>query len=53
MSASTPNPLRPEHAEHLARFRIPPDILEAAGVRSVTDAEAREMLGLHGALVWH
>lgn len=32
----------------LARFRIPPEILEAAYVRSVTDAEGRETLGLHG-----
>jgi hypothetical protein len=38
--------LRPEHAEHLARFRIPPEMLEAAGVRSVIDTEAREGLGL-------
>jgi hypothetical protein len=40
--------LRPHHAEHLARFCIPPKMLEAAGVRSVTDTEAREMLGLNG-----
>ena len=40
--------LRPEHGATLARFRIPPEMLEAAGVRSVTDAEARERLGLHG-----
>jgi hypothetical protein len=40
--------LRPQHADHLARFRIPPGILEDAGVRSVTDAEAREMLGVGG-----
>ena len=40
--------LRPDHAEHLARFRIPAEMLETAGVRSVTDAEGREALGLHG-----
>jgi hypothetical protein len=40
--------LCPEHAATLARFRIPPLMLEAAGVRSVTDAEARETLGLNG-----
>jgi hypothetical protein len=40
--------LRPEHADHLRRFHIPHGLLEAAGVRSVTDAEARETLGLHG-----
>jgi hypothetical protein len=40
--------LRREHAEHLARFQIPPEILEAAGVRSVTDSLAREILGLSG-----
>lgn len=48
MSTSTPHPLRPEHAETLARLRIPPDMLEGAGVQSVADIEAREMLGLHG-----
>ena len=40
--------LRPEHADQLARFRIPPEMLEAAGVRSVADADGRETLGLHG-----
>lgn len=40
--------LRPEHAEHLAKFRIPLEIIQAAGLRSVTDTEARETLGLHG-----
>src|ERR1700737_4272502 len=40
--------LRPEHAEHLARLHIPSEMLETAGVRSVTDAEGRETLGLHG-----
>jgi hypothetical protein len=48
MSASTSCLLSPEHAEHLARLRVPSEMLEAAGVRSVTDAEAREMLGLRG-----
>jgi hypothetical protein len=38
----------PDHAEHLARFRIPVEMLIAAGVRSVTDAEARETLGIKG-----
>ena len=52
MSASTPQPLRPQHAEHLAQFRIPPEMIEAASVRSVSDAETREtfgVLGHHGA----
>ena len=40
--------LRPEHAEHLARFCIQPDILEGAGVRSVTDNETRELFGVNG-----
>jgi hypothetical protein len=40
--------LWPDHAEHLAGFRVPPEMLEAAGIRSVSDAEARVMLGLHG-----
>ncbi len=40
--------LSPEHAEHLARFRIPPKLLEIAGVRSVSDFETREQLGLNG-----
>jgi hypothetical protein len=48
MITSMSRPLSPEHAEHLARFCIPPDILEAAGVRSVTDAYARETLGING-----
>jgi hypothetical protein len=30
------------------RFRIPSEMLEVAGVRSVTDAEARETLGING-----
>ena len=48
MSASTPQPLRPQHAEHLARFSIPPDMLEAARLQSVTDVETREIFGLLG-----
>ena len=40
--------LRTEHAETLARLHITNEILEAAGVRSVTDIEARETLGLKG-----
>lgn len=40
--------LRPDHADHLAQFGIPPEMLEAAGVQSVGDSEARETLGLHG-----
>jgi hypothetical protein len=39
--------LRPDHTDRLAKLRIPPQMLEAAGIQSVTDAEAREMLGLH------
>ncbi|HEV2521804.1 MAG TPA: DUF3987 domain-containing protein [Candidatus Acidoferrales bacterium] len=42
--------LRQEHAEHLARFHIPPEMLETTGVRSVTDVEGREALGLQGYL---
>src|SRR5215831_20701861 len=41
-------PLRPEHAEHLAQFKIPDHILRAAGARSVTNIETREILGLNG-----
>jgi uncharacterized protein DUF3854 len=40
--------LTTEHAASLARFRIPSEMLEAAGVRSVSDIEAREVLGLNG-----
>lgn len=39
--------LRREHADHLAPFRIPPDMLEAAGVRSVTDPDSRGTLGIN------
>lgn len=51
ISRATPHfMLRPEHADHLAQFHIPSKMLEAAGVRSVTDAEARDALGLSGVL---
>jgi hypothetical protein len=40
--------LRPQHAERLAAFRIPLELREAAGVRSVTDAEARDQFGIVG-----
>jgi P4 family phage/plasmid primase-like protien len=40
--------LRQEHADHLARFRIPSELLAGAGVRSVSDSEARTELGLNG-----
>lgn len=36
------------HAKHLLQFRIPIGLLEAGGVRSVTDGETRELLGVHG-----
>jgi hypothetical protein len=39
--------LQPEHAKTLARLLVTDEILEAAGVRSVTDAEARETLGIN------
>ena len=35
-------------AEFAERFRIPLDLLEALGVRHATDAEARELLAVHG-----
>jgi hypothetical protein len=34
------NVLCPRHVEHLVRFRIPLEMLETAGVRSVGDTEA-------------
>jgi Domain of unknown function (DUF3854) len=40
--------LTPEHAKQLSRFSIPPEMLEAADVRSVTDAEARDQFGING-----
>jgi hypothetical protein len=48
MSTRTTHTLRADHAETLARLRIPPEMIESAGLRSVVDSEAREMLGLHG-----
>jgi hypothetical protein len=32
----------------LAKFKIPPELLDAAGVRHATDGEVRELLGIHG-----
>ena len=40
--------IRPDHAEHLAGFRITPEILTAARVQSLTDSETRELLGVNG-----
>lgn len=40
--------LCPEHAEHFARFGITPKLIETAGIRSVTDFEARELLSVNG-----
>jgi hypothetical protein len=34
--------------QQLARFGIPPEMLEAVGVRSVNDTDARELLGQNG-----
>ena len=49
MSTSTAGKkLTERHANHPAQFHIPPEMLEAANIQSVSDAEAREMLGLHG-----
>jgi hypothetical protein len=36
------------HAEHLAQFRIRPEMLADAGVCSVASSEAREILGING-----
>jgi hypothetical protein len=36
------------HADHLARFKIPPELLEAAGVHSGDDFAVREFLGISG-----
>jgi len=35
-------------AEALAKYAIPPELLDAAGVRHATDCEVRELLGVHG-----
>lgn len=42
------NTLSPEHADHLARFKIPPELLAAAGVHSGDDSAVREFLGIGG-----
>jgi putative DNA primase/helicase len=39
--------LEAHHAQHLGRFRIPGDLLERAGVRSVSDVEIRELFGIN------
>lgn len=39
--------LRPEHADHLRQFKLPDALLDAAGVHSVSDSEAREAFGLN------
>jgi putative DNA primase/helicase len=36
------------HLEHLRRFRIPDDMIAAAGVLSVSDSDTRDLLGIHG-----
>ena len=35
-------------AELSERYRIPHELLKAAGVQYETDAEVRELLGIHG-----
>jgi hypothetical protein len=35
-------------SEALAKFNIPRELLENAGVGHATDSEARELLGIHG-----
>jgi putative DNA primase/helicase len=47
-ACTTTDLLRPQHKEHLMRFRIPPEIIEAANVRSLSDAETRETFGVQG-----
>src|SRR3974390_803990 len=37
-----------QHANHLSYFRIDPDLLDGAQVRSVSDCEARELFCIHG-----
>jgi hypothetical protein len=37
-----------KHSEHLAAFRISPELLEAARVESLTDSQTRELLGING-----
>jgi putative DNA primase/helicase len=40
--------LEKAHADHLKQFRIDDELLEAAGVCSVSDLAARELFGIHG-----
>lgn len=40
--------LRREHKEQLARFRISNEMMRIAGIESVNDSKARELLGIHG-----
>jgi len=37
-----------KHKQHLARFRIPEEMLRAAHIESVTDTKTREAIGVHG-----
>jgi hypothetical protein len=39
---------REHHDKYLAQFRIASELLDVAGVQSVTDADTRKMLGLQG-----
>ncbi len=45
-AGAAPN-LSPAHAALLAQYRIPPDLLAAAGVRGATDTEVRDALGFN------
>jgi hypothetical protein len=40
--------LNDQHAHHLALFRISLALCETGGIRSVTDFESRELLGING-----
>src|SRR5689334_13056497 len=42
------DPLKPADIEQHRRLSIPPELLEAAGVRRVNDQQAREVLNLDG-----
>ena len=42
------NTLRPEHTERFERFGVPLDLVTEAGVRSVTNFEARDLLAMNG-----
>ena len=35
------------HKQHLARFRIPTEMLRAARIESVTDTKARELMAIN------